>query len=338
MKVVTITGEKQCGLVEKPDPKARANIVVVKIHVTPMCTEYKAYKSGWKSESLGHEAAGEVIEVAQPCRVKVGDRVVVMPVDGCGVCPLCMDGEYIHCQHPIKVLEITGSEAGRATYAQKLIKSDWQLLPIPDGMSYEHASMACCGLGPTFGAMQLMEVNAYDTVVITGLGPVGLGGVMNGVVRGARVIGVEAHPYRAKLAKELGAAEVLDPNDKDVLAKLMALTRGVGVDKAVDCSGVASAQRLLIDAARRKGQVAFVGEAGELTIKVSDDMIRKGLRLHGAWHWNLSDAPRMFETIRRAGKLVDKVITHGFPMSRVKEAWELQLTGECGKVMLYPWE
>jgi L-iditol 2-dehydrogenase len=338
MKVVTITGEKQCGLIDKPDPKPRENIVVVKIHVTPMCTEYKMYKSGAKSESLGHEAAGEVVETTQPCRVRVGDRVVVMPVDGCGVCPLCMAGEYIHCQHTINVLKITGSDAGRATYAQKLIKSDWQLVPIPGGMSYEHAAMACCGLGPTFGAMQLMKVNAYDTVLITGLGPVGLGGVINGVVRGARVIGVEAHPYRAKLAKELGAAEVLDPNDTNVLAKLKDLTRGVGVDKAVDCSGVAPAQRLLIDAARRKGHVAFVGEAGELTIKVSDDMIRKGLRLHGAWHWNLADTPRMLETVRRAGRLIDKVITHGFPMSRVQEAWELQLTGECGKVMLYPWE
>lgn len=338
MKVVAITGEKQCELVDKPNPKAAANIVVVKILVTPMCTEFKAYKSGWKSENLGHEAAGEVVEVAQPCKVKVGDRVVVMPIDACGVCPLCLDGEYIHCQHGVDVLKITGSAAGRATYAQFLIKSDWQLLHIPDGMSYEHASMACCGLGPTFGAMQLMRVDAFDTLLITGLGPVGLGGVINGAYRGARVIGVESQPYRAKLAKELGAAEVVDPADKDALAKIKALTNGLGVDKAVDCSGVPQAQRLMIDTLRRKGHGAFVGEGGELTIKGSDDMIRKGITLHGAWHWNLADTPQMMQVITRSAKLLDKVITHRFPMSRVKDAWELQLTGNCGKVLLRPWE
>jgi len=338
MKVVAITGEKQCALVDKPDPKAGANIVVVKITITPMCTEFKAYKNGSKSESLGHEAAGEVVEVAQPCKVKKGDRVVVMPLDACGVCPLCLDGEYIHCQRGVDVLKITGSAAGRATYAQFLVKNDWQLLPIPDGMSYEHASMACCGLGPTFGAMQLMRVDAFDTLLITGLGPVGLGGVINGVYRGARVIGVESQPYRAKLAKELGAAEVVDPNDKDALAKIKALTKGLGVDKAVDCSGVPQAQRLMIDALRRKGHGSFVGEGGELTIKGSDDMIRKGITLHGAWHWNLADTPQMMQVITKSSRLLDKVITHRFPMSKVKDAWELQLTGNCGKVLLRPWE
>jgi len=338
MQVVRITGEKQCELVDKPNPKARGNIVVVKIHVAPMCTEYKAYKNGWKSDNLGHEAAGEVLETAQPCKVKTGDRIVVMPLDACGACPLCMGGEYIHCQHSPDLLKATGNEAGRATYAQMLIKNDWQLLPIPEGMSYEHAAMACCGLGPTFGAMQLMRVDAFDTLLITGLGPVGLGAVINGVFRGARVLGVESHPYRAKLARELGATEVFDPNDKDVLAKIKALTGGAGAGKAVDCSGVAQAQRLLIDAARRKGHVAFVGEAGELTIKVSDDMIRKGLTLHGAWHWNLSDTPLMMQVLKKSAGLLDRVITHKFPLRNVKDAWELQLTGNCGKVMLKPWE
>ncbi|MEZ4664380.1 MAG: hypothetical protein R2911_43165 [Caldilineaceae bacterium] len=61
------------------------------------------------------------------------------------------------------------------------------------------AALACCGLGPTFGAIQPARVNALDTVLITGLGPVGLGGVINGVYR-ERVIGVESNPWRAQLA------------------------------------------------------------------------------------------------------------------------------------------
>ena len=55
--------------------------------------------------------------------------------------------------------------------------------------------MACCGLGPTFGAMQQMNVNALDTVMIAGMGAVGLGGVVNGHYRGAKVIAVESQPF-----------------------------------------------------------------------------------------------------------------------------------------------
>lgn len=181
-------------------------------------------------------------------------------------------------------------------------------------------------------------MDAFDTVLITGMGPVGLGGVVNAVFRGARVFAVESHPYRAALAKRLGAEAVLHPQDGDVLTQLQTLTNGVGVDKAIDCSGAAPAQRLLLDATRRKGHVAFVGEAGELTLHVSSDLIRKGLTLSGQWHYNLADTSRIFQVIRRSGPLLDLLITHQFPMSRVAEAFDLQQTGNCGKVLLDPWQ
>ncbi len=211
MKVAAITGKVQGGLVEKPDPRACDEHVVVKVHVVPQCTEWKMFAAGQCGDTLGHEAAGEVVQVARLAQVKVGDRVVVMPIYACGRCPLCIAGDYIHCQSLINVLKLTGNSAGTATYAQYLIKPDWMLLPIPDDLSYEHASMACCGLGPTFGAMQRMAVDAFDTVLITGMGPVGLGGMINAVYRGARVIAVEPVEYRRELARQLGAAEAIDP-------------------------------------------------------------------------------------------------------------------------------
>ena len=338
MKIVTITGERECELVDKPTPQAKENFAVVKVHVAPMCTEYKPYAKGEQSDTLGHEAAGEVVEVAESSLVKPGDRVVVMPSYPCGKCRPCEAGEYIHCQDNIDPLEIRGCEAGTATYAQYLLKQDWLLLPIPDDISYEHASMACCGLGPGFGAMQRMQVNDSDTVLVTGLGPVGLGAVINAAHRGARVIGVDSHPFRKELAKQLGAEQVVDPADDNAVEQIVAMTEGIGPDKAVDCSGVAAGQRLMIDAVRRRGHVAFVGESDDLTISVSNDMIRKGLTLHGVWHWDLADAPRMMQLIRESSDKLDRQITHTFPMSQVRKAWELQLTGSCGKIILRPWE
>ena len=94
----------------------------------------------------------------------------------------------------------------------------------------------------------------------------------------------------------------------------------------------------MLDAVRRRGRVAFVGEAGDLTLRVSKDTIRKGLELHGAWHYNLADAPAVMDVIRRYPDKLDRLITHTFPMSAVRDAFELQLTGASGKVVLYPWE
>ena len=337
MQVAAMFGEGKGGVVDRPDPQAAGDVVVVKIHAVPMCTEYKGFTSGGTGERFGHEAAGEVVEVAQTGRVKVGDRVVVQPQNSCGKCQMCVSGEHIHCTSGRNIGEILGTEPASATYAQYMHKMEDMLFPIPEDVSYTHAGMACCGLGPTFGAMEQMQVNSLDTVMVTGLGPVGLGGIVNGRYRGARVIGVESHPYRAELARKLGADLVLDPNDEDILDQIHDFTDGIGVDKAVDCSGASAAHRLMVDAARRKGQVTFVGEGGEFPLGASRDMIRKGLVLRGNWHYNLGVYPRLMKVIQESAEQINTFITHTFPMRDVQKAWELQATGECGKVVLNPW-
>ena len=340
MKQVAVTGKRKAGIESVPTPVPRDNWALIKVQVAPMCTEFKAFEAGSNPILLGHEAAGEVVEVAQPSRVKPGDRVVVMPMNSCGQCALCLDGDYIHCQDTANFNALHGSLYGAGTMAQYLLKQDWMLVPVPDDISTEHAAMACCGLGPSYGAMQAMEVDRHDTLLITGLGPVGLGGVINAVYRGARVIAVDSINYRAQLALDLGADAVIDPRDPEALAQVRALTQaGRGVDKAIDCSGVVAAHRLCIDAARRKGMVAFVGECGDDTpLRISDDMIRKGLRLVGSWHYNLADAPRLMHTIGEVGAQLDKLITHRFGINDIQNAWETQLSGHCGKVILRPWE
>lgn len=181
-----------------------------------------------------------------------------------------------------------------------------------------------------------MKVDGFDTVLISGLGPVGLGAVINAVYLGARVIVVAKNQYRRELAAKLGADLVIDAGDQDVSERIMSATAGTGVDKAVDCSGGSIYQRLLIDTVRRKGQVSFVGESGELSVNVSHDIIHKGLSFHGIWHWNLTDTPDMMKMIQHSRTQLDTLITHTFPMSQIAEAFELQLTGQCGKVILDP--
>ena len=71
-----------------------------------------------------------------------GDRVVVMPQYSCGRCILCVSGDYIHCEDLVDFDAFVGTTEGRATMAQYLLKPDWLLPAIPEGISYEHASLA----------------------------------------------------------------------------------------------------------------------------------------------------------------------------------------------------
>ena len=336
MKRAAITGVRQADLLDTRIPEPKENWVLVKVHALPLCTEYKAWLKG--TEYHGHEAAGEVVKVAQPGQVKAGDRVVVMPGTPCGKCEHCIAGEYIHCEHWINAQEFTGLAYGSDTHVQYLLKQDWMLIPGPDGIAYELASLACCGLGPTFGAMENMNVSATDTVLISGGGAVGLGGVVNAKYRGATTIVVEPLPYRQQKAAELGADLVLDPNDPDVRTRIVEFTGGRGVDAALETAGLVAAQRLCIDVTRRKGQIALIGECGEeLTVKASPDFIRKGIVLRGQWHYNRNGARKIMQVLAES-PVVDKLITHVFPMSRVQEALELSASHACGKIILLPWQ
>lgn len=338
MKKAVILGARQSALVEVPEPHAIEDWVVVKVHIIPMCTEYKAFTAGQPNAYLGHEAVGEVVEVAQPGKVRVGDRVVVMPLYPCGRCELCIAGDYIHCEHSYNAVKFTGSPEGTATYAQYIIKPSWLLPPIPDDVSYEKAGLALCALGPSMGAFERMSLSAFDTILITGAGPVGLGGVVNARYRGARVIVVEGHPWRADKARQLGAELVLDPTASQTLAAIRQATSGRGVDAALDCSGTVAAERLCIDATRRRGQVAFVGECDEaLPIHVSPDMIRKGLTIHGSWHYNLQLYPKIMQVIQQSS-LAEQLISHILPFSQIQEALEICASHNCAKVLLRAWE
>ncbi|MEM7034823.1 MAG: zinc-binding dehydrogenase [Chloroflexota bacterium] len=333
-----ISGKRQVDFQELPDPKPKADWALVKVHASALCTEYKAYVEGRKVPIMGHEGVGEVVEVAQPSDVSVGDRVVILPQYPCGKCALCMAGDYVYCEANYNFKDFNGSLSGSGTFAHYTLKPSWLLPKIPDDVSYAYATMAIDGIGASFGGFEAINVNSMDTVLVTGLGPVGLGAIANARFRNARVIGVEPAPWRANRALEMGATAVLNPSDPDVLQQIRDLTDGRGVDCAVDCSGRVEAERLCIDATRRRGRVAFVGESGaDLTIKVSPDMIRKGLTIVGSWLYNRADYPKVMKVIRES-PLIDLLISHEMPMSQIQDAFEILAKGESGKIVVNPWQ
>lgn len=338
MKKVVIHEVRKANVVEVTDPRPVKDWALVKVNVAPMCTEYKIFNSGGPAEYLGHEAVGEVVEIAQPGRVKVGDRVIVMPQYPCGICDLCIAGDYIYCQHNVDFDHFSGCPEGKATYAQYLLKPSWLLPRIPNGMPDELASLALCALGPSFGAYDRMGLSALDSLLITGAGPVGLGAVVNARFLQARVVVVESNPYRVEKAYALGADLVVNPADEEALTRVRLWAGGEGVDACLDCSGVAAAQRFCLEAVRRRGRVGFVGESNDpLSIKASPDLLRKGLSIYESWHYNLSLTSKVLQVIATS-PIVSDLISHVFPMSQIQKAFEVSASQQCAKILLKPWE
>ena len=84
--------------------------------------------------------------------------------------------------------------------------------------------------------------------------------------------------------------------------------------------------------------MAFVGECSDpVEIRVSPDMIRKGLTIRGSWHYNLSLYPKIMQVIQ-SSPVVEHLISHTFPMREIQRAFEISASHQCAKMILHPWE
>jgi threonine dehydrogenase-like Zn-dependent dehydrogenase len=136
----------------------------------------------------------------------------------------------------------------------------------------------------------------------------------------------------------MGAEVVFDPGEPDLAGKIRALTNGRGVSCSLECSGMVVSQRLCIDATRRRGRIAFIGESNNpLNIYVSPDLIRKGLTLIGSWLYNTANYPKVMQIIQES-PLIELLISHTMPMSQIQDGFELLASGQCAKVVVHPWE
>ncbi|MDQ7911491.1 zinc-binding dehydrogenase [Phytohabitans sp. ZYX-F-186] len=137
------------------------------------------------------------------------------------------------------------------------------------------------------------------------------------------------------LALDLGAETVLHPDDG--VDAVRDACHGELPRVVIECSGAAAAQRLAIDAVARRGTVAFVGNSyHETVIRVSQDLIFRGISLIGCWHYNTGSTGRLFEQIAAHPDLSRRLITHRFPLHAIGEAWTLQRGRDCGKVIIRP--
>ncbi len=327
MKRVVLQNKK-AWIEECPDPVAEGAWVVVKVHASPICgSDKNAYFSSDAVRTAGHEGTGVVVETAGSSLLKKGSRVILNPLSGCGTCDLCRTGNYIYC---------LSKPPFETHFAEYVRVQDFVCSPLPDDISFELGSLAGCALSPALNAIKRMRLGGFDTVLVTGLGPVGMGALTICALLGARVIAVDSIAFRKEMAAELGAEIVLDARDPDLGGKIKEAMNGLPLTKAIDTSGSGEAERTCIDAVGPGGTVAFIGEnRGEIPVSPSRDFIRKGLTLLGAWHYNLNDAGDMLAILRRS-PTVGRLITNVFRLEEAQAAFDTFVSGDACKVVFRP--
>src|SRR5436305_3049730 len=182
--------------------------------------------------------------------------------------------------------------------------------------------MVACGGGTAYAGCSRASVCGRDVVLVTGLGPVGLGIALLCKAMGAHVVGVEAVPERLELAQRLGSTDIVSSAEKNVVDVLREKTGGHGFEVAIDGSGNAIARHLCLEAAREWGRVVFVGEGGTVEFQPSPLLIHKQLSLYGSWVCSLPQMEELVELLVRWGLHPDALVTHRYTLEQGREAYE----------------
>lgn len=281
----------------------------------------------------GHEPCGEVVAVGPGCRrLAVGDRVVVYHIAGCGVCAECRRGYLIGCTDPSRAAYGWQRDGGHAEY---LLAEERTCLPLPDSLTYVDGALVSCGFGTAYEALLRLDVSGRDTLLVTGLGPVGLAAAMlAGAMGVGPVVGTDVSDERCTLARELGLVDHAVPADETTPARLEELTGGAGFSATVDCSGSAAARQVAVAGTATWGRCAFVGEGGQVTLDVSAQLIHKQVTVYGSWVTSIGHMEDLLGHLERWRLHPETTVTDRFGLDEAGRAYEVADGGTAGKVCI----
>lgn len=223
---------------------------------------------------LGHEVAGEIVEVGPDVtQFTAGDRVAATVIKSCRECVPCLSGRPTLCEALNPTRRPAGSPAritldgaplhqfeALSGFAEYALIHESQLVPIPDALSYPIAAIISCGVATGAGAaLNAADIRAGQIVAVIGCGGVGLNAISGAQLRGAgRIAAVDIHEEKLRLAERFGATDFVDSSAVDPEEALLSLFPD-GVDHAFEFVGLESTCELAIRVARRGGDVYILG-------------------------------------------------------------------------------
>lgn len=266
-KAFYMTGIEKLEQGEAPMPSVKPDGVIIKLKAVGICgSDLHYYTHGRIGDCiveppfiLGHECAGEVVEVgSEVTNLKVGDRVCMEPGVPCYKCDLCLEGKYNLCRS----LHFWATPPDQGCLCEYVAHPAAFTFKIPDNMSYvEGALVEPLAVG--LHACNRANVRMGDTVAIIGAGCIGLVTLMSAKSMGAtKIIVGDVNEKRLEKAAELGAITV-NTEKEDYVKKVMELTGGHGADIVIDCAGFTPTFKQAVDAIKYGGVIVMVGLGGE---------------------------------------------------------------------------
>lgn len=329
MKAGILHGPKDIRCEFIPSPEISSEEVLVAVKAAGICgsdiPRYEKGTSPYNFKILGHECAGEVVEVGSNVKeVRRGDRVALIPVLPCGKCPLCRVGKYPLCNNFIRMgTRIDGC------FVEFVKIPPQNLLKLPDSVDFEAASL----LEPTAIALHTIKrgkISPGDLVVIMGCGPIGCLCAQFAINLGARkVYAVDIAEEKLRIAKEVGITHCINAKEKDPVEVILAEEKD-GADLVIESAGVLKTLEQGIMIARKRGRVALLGLIKQDVVipeKVYYTLLHHELNLYGVYGTDFAPFPP-FHSWKTAlhfiaqGKIkVKPLISHRFKIEDIGEVF-----------------
>lgn len=324
-------------------PKIGATDVLVKVMAVGVCgSDVHYYEHGRVGEFvvekpliLGHECSGVVTDVgSNVTRFKVGDRVAIEPGVPCGECEYCKSGKYNLCRD----VEFLATPPVDGAFSQYISHPEGFLFHIPEALSYEEAT-----LNEPFSvgvqACKRANVQPGSTVVIMGMGPVGLMAVVAAKAFGAtKIIVSDLEKIRLDEALKLGATHAINIKEEDVATRINEITKGKGVNYAFETAGNPIALQNALAALNNGGTLAIVGLPQQENIELNIPFIANHeINIVGIFRYaNTYDMG--LEMLASTSADLNTMFTDAYDLNEAKEAMEQARTNKSGslKVMVYP--
>jgi 2-desacetyl-2-hydroxyethyl bacteriochlorophyllide A dehydrogenase len=341
MRAAVFGGPGVLELKDIPTPTAPDGGLLLRVGANTVCGTDLRILRGEKSAGidvgvvLGHEIAGEVVEVgAGTVGYAEGDRIGLLPTVPCGRCAYCRRGRENLCSDS----EIFGYRlnGGLAEYIEipATAISRGGVGKVPSSVPFSSIALAE-PLSCVLGASDSYGINAGETVVILGAGPIGLLHAQVVRLAGATTVIVsDPSASRREVAEKLGATHTVDPTATDLREFVLELTDGLGADLAIVAIGMPVLFAQALGVVRKRGRVnAFAGFPKDGVAEIDPNLIHYGeITVTGASNSTRVDHERALKLIASGAIDVASLVTHEFTLDDVVEAIEFSASGEGIKI------
>ncbi|WP_417674346.1 zinc-dependent alcohol dehydrogenase family protein [Pseudodonghicola sp.] len=329
MKALVYQGPGKKDWIEKPKPEIeKPTDVIVKVTKTTICgTDLHILKGDvpavTEGRILGHEGVGIVEAVGDAvANFKPGDAVLISCVTSCGKCANCKRQLYAHCDDGGWILGhlIDGTQAEYV----RIPHGDNSLYPIPADAD-EEALVMLSDIMPTGFeiGVQYGHVKPGDTIAIVGAGPVGMSVLLTAQFYSpGRIVMIDMDPNRLEVAKTFGATHTLQVGKDDIVAEIMTLTDGLGVDVAIEAVGVPATFDTCQKIVSAGGSIANVGVHGKSVELHIEELWIKNINISMGLV-NTNTTPMLLKTLQTGKVNPAELITHRFKLDEILDAYEV---------------